>query len=156
MSSRRDHGLNVQTMRTPYRPIHLELHTPDLGSACGFYALLCGWHPERIYAGGSSYLALDTGGSIGGGIVECEAEQAVWLPYVEVGDVAQAAELARLAGASVLLEPREGPAGWRSVIAVPAGAEVGLFQAKVPTAGLGARDGLVSGTREPRNGKGRS
>jgi hypothetical protein len=30
----------------------------------------------------------------------------------------------------VLLEPREGPAGWRSVVAVPAGAEVALCQPK--------------------------
>jgi predicted enzyme related to lactoylglutathione lyase len=33
-------------------------------------------------------------------------------------------------GARVLLEPREGPAGWRSVIATPAGAELAFWQAK--------------------------
>jgi hypothetical protein len=30
----------------------------------------------------------------------------------------------------VLLEPREGPAGWRSVITEPAGGEVALWQRK--------------------------
>jgi predicted enzyme related to lactoylglutathione lyase len=30
----------------------------------------------------------------------------------------------------VVLEPREGPAGWRSVIAAPAGAEIALWQPK--------------------------
>jgi predicted enzyme related to lactoylglutathione lyase len=30
----------------------------------------------------------------------------------------------------VLLEPREGPAGWRSVVSAPAGAEVALWQPK--------------------------
>jgi predicted enzyme related to lactoylglutathione lyase len=30
----------------------------------------------------------------------------------------------------VLLGPREGPAGWRSVIADPAGGEVGLWRSK--------------------------
>ena len=144
-------------MRQPARSvIHLELHTRDLASACSFYALLCGWRPERIEAGGSSYLALATGGEVGGGIVECTSEPAVWVPYVEVGDVAAATELARLAGGSVLLEPREGPAGWRSVVAAPAGAEVGLFQRKDRAAmSFGARDGLNGRTRALRNGKGR-
>jgi predicted enzyme related to lactoylglutathione lyase len=39
-------------------------------------------------------------------------------------------ERARDRGASVILEPREGPAGWRSVVFVPAGAEVALWQPK--------------------------
>jgi predicted enzyme related to lactoylglutathione lyase len=30
----------------------------------------------------------------------------------------------------VILEPREGPAGWRSVVAAPSGAEVALWQPK--------------------------
>ena len=36
-------------------------------------------------------------------------------------------------GASVLLEPREGPAGWRSVVAAPASAEIALWQPKPRT-----------------------
>jgi predicted enzyme related to lactoylglutathione lyase len=143
-------------MREHARPIvHLELHTRDLASACGFYALVCGWRPARIETGGGSYLALGTGGGVGGGIVECAAEPAVWLPYVEVRDVAQATAVARLAGGSVLLEPREGTAGWRSVVAAPEGAEVGLFQPKDRAAmSLGARVGFNSRTNR-RNGKGR-
>jgi hypothetical protein len=31
----------------------------------------------------------------------------------------------------VLLEPREGPAGWRSVVATPAGGEIAFWQQKV-------------------------
>jgi hypothetical protein len=31
----------------------------------------------------------------------------------------------------VLLEPREGPAGWRSVVATPAGGEIAFSQQKV-------------------------
>jgi hypothetical protein len=30
----------------------------------------------------------------------------------------------------VKMEPREGPAGWRSILAVPAGAQVALWQPK--------------------------
>jgi hypothetical protein len=33
-------------------------------------------------------------------------------------------------GGVVLLEPREGPAGWRSVVATPAGGEIAFWQAK--------------------------
>jgi len=110
--------------------VHLELHTRDLASACGFYALLCGWRPERIDTGAGTYLALETGGGVGGGVVECSTDRPVWLPYVEVRDVAAATERARLLGASVLLQPREGPVGWRSVVAAPAGGEIAFWQPK--------------------------
>ncbi len=110
--------------------VHLELHTGDLPGAFAFYAQLCGWRPERIDAGGGSYLALELGGGLGGGIVECETRRPLWLPYVEVPDVAEATERGRLLGASVLLEPREGPAGWRSVVGAPAGAEIAFWQPK--------------------------
>jgi predicted enzyme related to lactoylglutathione lyase len=33
-------------------------------------------------------------------------------------------------GAKLLLPPREGPAGWRSILAVPAGGEIALWQPK--------------------------
>jgi hypothetical protein len=115
----------------PSNPIvHLELHTGDLARACAFYAQFCGWRPERIDAGSGSYLALELGRGLGGGIVECETRRPLWLPYVEVAEIAEVTERARLFGASVLLEPREGPAGWRSVVAAPAGAEIAFWQPK--------------------------
>ena len=111
--------------------VHLELHTGDPQRAREFYALLCGWRPEQVDAGGGSYLALELGdGRFDGGIVECETERPVWLPYVEVPEIAAATERARRLGGSVLLEPREGPAGWRSVVAAPGAAEIALWQAK--------------------------
>jgi uncharacterized protein len=111
------------------RLVHLELHTADRTRALAFYARLCGWRPEQIRAGASSYTAFELG-SVGGGVVECGAERSLWLPYVAVDDVARATERARELGASVLLEPREGPAGWRSVVSEPAGAEVAFWQPK--------------------------
>jgi predicted enzyme related to lactoylglutathione lyase len=110
--------------------VHLELHTGDLPRASAYYARLCGWRPKRIAAGSGSYLALEWGGGFSGGIVECETARALWLPYVEVAEVAAATERARELGASVLLEPREGPAGWRSVVAAPAGGEMAFWQPK--------------------------
>ena len=118
-------------MRPPSRPVvHLELHTGDLAGACAFYGLLCGWRPERIEAGGGSYLSLEMGGRFGGGIVECFPEHPLWVPYVEVEDVADSTKRAHAFGASVLLEPREGQAGWRSVVAAPAGEEIAFWQPK--------------------------
>jgi predicted enzyme related to lactoylglutathione lyase len=116
------------------RPVvHLELHTGDLERARAFYADLCGWRPERVTADGAagSYLALDMGTRrFGGGIVECATDRPVWLPYVEVPHVQAATARAAHLGAAVLLEPREGPAGWRSVIATPAGGEIAFWQQK--------------------------
>jgi predicted enzyme related to lactoylglutathione lyase len=120
--------------RRATRPVvHLELHTGDLPAACAFYAGVCGWRPERIDAGSVTYWALGMGGEFGGGVVECAAEQPLWLPYVEVAQIAEVTERARRLGASVLLEPREGPVGWRSVVAAPAGGEIAFWQPKQRT-----------------------
>jgi len=110
--------------------VHLELHTGNLERARAFYAELCGWQTERIDDRHGSYHALELGGGLGGGIVECATERPLWLPYVEVSAIARATDRARLLGASVLLEPREGPAGWRSVVATPAAGEIALWQPK--------------------------
>lgn len=112
------------------RLVHLELHTGDLAGASEFYSRLLGWRPERIVAGSGTYLALEFGGDFGGGIVECGVRRPLWLPYVEVDDIDASTERARQLGASVLLEPREGSAGWRSVVTVPGGGEVALWQSK--------------------------
>jgi predicted enzyme related to lactoylglutathione lyase len=111
--------------------VHLELHTGDLPGARTFYSELCGWRPERIDSAGHSYQALEMGqGDLGGGIVECPTGHALWLPYVEVPEISAATERARRLGAAILLGPREGPAGWRSVVASPAGAEIAFWQPK--------------------------
>jgi hypothetical protein len=109
--------------------VHLELHTPDLVAATGFYRDLLGWEPERVNAADASYHALDLA-ACSGGVVECATERALWLPYAEVACVAAATRRAQSLGARVMLEPREGPAGWRSVLVTPAGGELALWQPK--------------------------
>jgi predicted enzyme related to lactoylglutathione lyase len=110
--------------------VHLELHTGDLPQARDLYADLCGWRPEWIQTRAGSYLSLDFGDGLGGGIVECPTRGPLWLPYVEVPEIAEATDRARRLGAAVLLEPREGPAGWRSVVATPVGGELAFWQSK--------------------------
>ena len=112
------------------RVVHLELHTPDRGGACAFYRGLLGWQSEQIGSPWGTYQSLEIGGGLSGGVVECGTERALWLPYVEVDRIAAATDQARILGASVTLEPREGPAGWRSVITTPAGGELALWQPK--------------------------
>jgi predicted enzyme related to lactoylglutathione lyase len=110
--------------------LHLELHTRDLAAAGALYEELCGWRHERIDTRHGSYVALELGRELGGGIVECPIQRPMWLPYVKVPDIGAATDHARLLGASVLLEPREGPAGWRSVIATGVGGEIAFWQSK--------------------------
>jgi uncharacterized protein len=118
-------------MRVPSTPVvHLELHTGDLQRARAFYAQLCDWHPDRVDTRHGSYHTLELAAGLGGGIVECATPRPMWLPYVEVAEIGAATERARDLGAAVLLEAREGPAGWRSVVAAPAAGEIAFWQAK--------------------------
>jgi predicted enzyme related to lactoylglutathione lyase len=110
--------------------VHLELHTGDLETARAFYAGLFGWRVEAVESGAGPYLAMGLGGLVGGGLVECGLEPALWLPYVEVPEIAAASRQAEEGGATVLLPPREGPAGWRSVVSTAAGGQVAFWQAK--------------------------
>ena len=70
------------------------------------------------------------GRGFGGGIVECPTPRPLWLPYVEVDQIGVSTDHARQLGASVLLAPREGPAGWRSVISASPCGELALWQPK--------------------------
>jgi predicted enzyme related to lactoylglutathione lyase len=132
----------------PRRVVHLELHTNDLAAASAFYAGLLAWRTERIDCSCGSYQALllgngcgrngepgaldglDTVDALDGGIVECGTPRAAWLPYVEVTRIEAATERARALGAGVLLAPREGPSGWRSIVSTPAGGEIALWEPK--------------------------
>ena len=53
---------------------------------------------------------------------------ALWLPYVEVERLDEVTDRACRLGAAMLLEPREGPAGRRSVVASRAGGEIALWE----------------------------
>ena len=122
MRDRRDHQSGVL--------VHLELHTHDLLGASRFCRELLGWRTERLDCRAGSYHGLELGGPLDGGIVECGARRPIWLPYVEVKEIDAMTERGRELGAVVLLEPREGPAGWRSVLATSECGEIALWQSK--------------------------
>ena len=112
------------------RVVHLELHTHDQAAASAFYRALLLWKTEPIDSRWGSYNAIALGDRVDGGIVECGTSRAAWLPYVEVREIEAVTERGRRLGASVLLEPREGPAGWRSVLATREGGEIALWEPK--------------------------
>ena len=114
----------------PRPVVPLELHTSDQGRASAFYAQLLNWRVQVVRAAPGSYLSFDTGGHLGGGVVECGTRRPLWLPYVEVDRIVSSTERARELGAVVLLEPREGPSGWRSVVSSPQAGEIALWEAK--------------------------
>lgn len=120
-------------MQTPsvHRPVvHLELRTANLARACAFYRELLGWRPDPVRTSCGAYMALDLGLGVGGGVAEIESERPLWVPYAEVGNIDLATERAAELGAEVLVEPREGPAGWRSTISTPAAGAIALWQSK--------------------------
>jgi predicted enzyme related to lactoylglutathione lyase len=110
--------------------VHLELHTGNQAQAGAYYQELLDWRPRLVRTASSSYLSIDLGGPIGGGIVECGTRPPLWLPYVEVDRVERATDHARRLGATVILEPSEGPSGWRSVVSSPVAGEVALWELK--------------------------
>jgi predicted enzyme related to lactoylglutathione lyase len=112
----------------PCPVVHLELHTGEGTRASAFYQELLHWRTRLVRAASSSYLAVDLGAPIGGGVVECRTSRPLWLPYVEVDRVDRATEQARRLGATVMLEPCEGPSGWRSVVSSPVAGEVALWE----------------------------
>jgi predicted enzyme related to lactoylglutathione lyase len=110
--------------------VHLELRTGNSARACDFYGQMFSWRIETVREEAGSYLAFDPAFGIQGGVVEIDSDLAFWLPYIEVPNVVTATERGRSLGASVALAPREGPAGWRSILVGPDGEQVALWEPK--------------------------
>src|SRR5215471_15497176 len=101
-----------------------------------WYEHRCERNAERTSTGstpGTSHRRPGAGGRIlcGAAAVAAGAgPRPLWLPYAEVERIGDATEHARRLGATVLLEPREGPSGWRSVVSSPVAGEVALWEPK--------------------------
>ena len=115
---------------TPGGVVHLELHTGNGLAACSFLTQLLGWKAQEVAQAETAYLAVGMGDRVSGGIVECGVGQPQWVPYVIVERVDRATARADELGASIILEPREGPAGWRSVVTSPSSGALALWQLK--------------------------
>ena len=119
-------------MANPF--VHVELNTQDIAKAKSFYQSMFDWKLNDMdMGGGHVYTIINVGEGTGGGMMPhpMPGERSVWLPYVNVDDVAAATEKAKSLGASVLKELTEVPdAGSFTIVADPTGAVFGLWQAK--------------------------
>jgi predicted enzyme related to lactoylglutathione lyase len=114
--------------------VHVELHTDDGDAAIELLRCLVGWPPRDIHHGTRSYRYLDLGNRIGGGVVQCGVRPAQWIPYATVDDVLVSTLQAQDLGATVMVAPRQGAQGWRSVVATPASGVIGLWQPQTSVA----------------------
>ena len=111
--------------------VHLELHTNDLPSAArplrGAVRLEAATGSTPAHG---SYLALDLGRRLGGGIVESATPPAAVAALRRGGDSARPPTARGRSGAALLLAPREGPAGWRAWSPRRSGGELAFWQQK--------------------------
>lgn len=115
------------------RPIWIDLFTSDAAGATEFYRELFGWNVADQGEDFGHYAMIDKGGKFVGGLMGQQPGQpggpTTWTVYLEVGDIADATDRARAAGAQVMVEPMEVQGtGWMAVLVDPSGAGVGLWQ----------------------------
>ncbi len=122
----------------PGVPCWLDSITDDLPAAVRFYGDLFGWEfagpgptpgdpPGEYVVARVCERDVAGVGRLGGGVPSPPAD---WTTYVAVASADAAADDARAAGGTVLLEPVDAaPAGRMAVVADPAGAALGLWQA---------------------------
>ena len=110
--------------------VHVELRTANLARACFFLHHLFGWEVEQVVTEAGTYVTLELNPALEGGVVESDRGVPAWIPYVEVAEIRAATERALAARATLIMGPREGPVGWRSVIATPECGDMALWQPK--------------------------
>ncbi len=121
-------------MANPF--VHVELNTTDPAKAKAFYRELFEWKLEDVQMGpgpDDAYTLIQVGEGTGGGLMKHPVAGApsVWLPYVEVGDLAAARKRAQALGATVVKGATE-VQGWGSftIIVDPTGAVLGLWKSQ--------------------------
>ena len=113
--------------------VHIELMTADVGKAKTFYGQLFDWELEDMPMEDMTYTMIKVGEGTGGGLLKNPMPNApsVWVPYVEVADLAAATAKARSLGATVHKENvGVGDHGAFSIVSDPAGTMLGLWQRK--------------------------
>jgi predicted enzyme related to lactoylglutathione lyase len=114
--------------------VHLELNTTDPEKAKAFYGQLFGdWKLEATPAV-ADYTMIRVANGIGGGIMKhpMPGQPSIWVPYVEVQDLAADTAKAKALGGMVIKDVTEIPGmGWFSIILDPTGAAIGLWKTKM-------------------------
>ena len=114
--------------------VHVELNSTDLNKARSFYQSLFDWKLEEMpMPGGPPYVMIEVGEGVGGGLMQhpMPGAPSVWIPYVDVRDVASPTAKARALGANIIRDVSEVPnMGSFSIVMDPTGAVFGIWQAK--------------------------
>jgi len=113
--------------------VHMELNTTDPEKARAFYGKLFGsWKLEDTPAV-PGYTMIRVGTGPGGGIMKhpMPGQPSIWVPYIEVEDLAADTAKAKSLGGIVIKDVTEIPGmGWFSIVLDPTGAAIGLWKTK--------------------------
>ena len=119
-------------MANPF--VHVELATQDVAKAKSFYQSLFAWKlDDQDMGGGMIYTLINVGEGTGGAVMQHPMPNApaMWLPYVQVDDIAASTTKARSLGATIVRDVTEVPGvGSFSIIVDPTGATLGLWEPK--------------------------
>ena len=113
--------------------VHIELNTTDLDQAKGFYTKLFDWSLQDAPMPDGNYTLIQVGQGTGGGMMKhpMPGAPSMWLPYVEVDDIAASTQKAKSLGAKIIRDVLEVPgAGSLSIFQDPTGAVLGLWKPK--------------------------
>src|ERR1700694_3913252 len=114
-------------------PFWIDLSSADPEASRRHYTKLSGWTADVIaapVAGGYGIFKLAGKEVAGVGPLQNPSQPTTWTMYVVVEDADATAQKARAAGGAVLAEPFDVPdAGRMAIIADPAGAVTGIWQA---------------------------
>lgn len=144
-------GLDVVT--DPGALCWLELYTPDLPAAAGFFNAVFGWETTAIDIAGGAYTCVHPAGTEPGsmfaGIVPLDEDPSeagsgpYWLPYFEVPDTDAAVSRAQERGGGVRLPATDLPgAGRFAKLTDPYGARFAVIRSEQPQ---GQADGQAEG-----------
>jgi predicted enzyme related to lactoylglutathione lyase len=119
-------------MANPF--VHIELNTSDVTKAKAFYGKLFKWNLEDVpMDGGMTYTLIQVGEGTGGGLMKhpMPGAPSLWIPYVEVDDIAASTKEAKALGATLIRDVTEVTGmGWLSIFIDPTGATLGLWKPK--------------------------
>jgi len=125
--------MSERTSYAPGTPCWVELATPDVEAAVGFYGELFGWEipeqPNSAELGG--YRRAKKNGADVAGVTPLmqEGQPTVWTTHISVADAEASAAAVRDAGGSVIVEPMDVMGMIKfAIVADPAGAVFGVTQ----------------------------
>src|SRR5262249_40247074 len=111
--------------------VHVELDTTDVDKAKAFYGKLFDWTLEDVPMDRGVYMMIKVGKGTGGRMMKhpMPGAPSLWLPYVEVDDIAAATQKAKSLGANIIKDVTEVKgAGWLSIFLDPTGAAIGMWK----------------------------